>query len=162
MAEPVRKSTPSLYRRDFCAWTEEQSGALKARDLTALDWDNLAEEVESLGRREKSEIQSRLRVLLTHLLKWQFQPERRNYSWQSTIGEQRAHLFETLQASPSLRTYPSQVYAVCYQRARRDAARQAKLPVARFPKDPPFAAEDALDEDFMPGRPWSPDELAAD
>jgi hypothetical protein len=159
MVEPARKSTLSLYERDFAGWADEQGRALRDRRVQALDWENVAEEIESLSRRDKSEIQNRLIVLLLHLLKWQFQPDRRCHSWQSTIGEQRIHIEGILDYSPSLKRFPTEIFARCYACARREAAKGAKLQMGAFPLEPEFSVEQALDSEFMPGRPWSPEDL---
>ncbi|WP_338070450.1 DUF29 domain-containing protein [Bathymodiolus platifrons methanotrophic gill symbiont] len=73
------------YNTDFYGWTQEQAALLKAGRLSDLDIDNLLEEVETMGRSEKRELDSRLTVLLIHLLKWQYQPVRRGRSGQLTI-----------------------------------------------------------------------------
>jgi Domain of unknown function DUF29 len=75
------------YEEDFFAWTQEQAELLRAREQRGLDWDNLAEEIDSMGRRERRELESRLRLILHHLLKWQAQPGLRGRSWQSTLRE---------------------------------------------------------------------------
>jgi hypothetical protein len=160
MAEPARKRNTSLYEQDFVAWADDQGRLLRERRVDDLDWDNLAEEIESLSRREKAEIRSRLIVLLMHLLKWEFQPERRRHGWQTTIGVQRTHIEGVLEYSPSLRRFPSEIFDYCYKRARADAAQETRLPLNTFPEVPPFSVEQALDYAFMPGRPWSPDELS--
>jgi hypothetical protein len=79
----------SLYERDLALWAEEQARALAGRRAAALDWDNLAEAIDSLGRSQRREIRSRLTVLLPHLLKWALQPERREYGWQAMVMKQR-------------------------------------------------------------------------
>ena len=85
MAKPQPKIEDSLYERDFYAWTQDQAVKLRARAHNDIDWENVAEEIESVGRSDKKEIRRRLGVLVQHLLKWQFQPEMRSHSWQSTI-----------------------------------------------------------------------------
>ncbi|BAC91519.1 DUF29 domain-containing protein, partial [Gloeobacter violaceus] len=92
------------YRSDFHAWTVEQAAALKARQWDRLDIENLAEEIEALGRAERRELESRLAVLIAHLLKWQFQSERRSNSWQATIDEQRDQIARLLTSQPSLQS----------------------------------------------------------
>ena len=160
MAEPIRKPAPTLYGADFAAWAEAQARVLRSRRVSALDWENLAEEIESLGGRERNEIRNRLIVLLTHLLKWQFQPEKRGHSWQSSISEQRIHIDGVIEASPSLKRFPAGILDSCYQAARRKASLETRLPLKTFPEDIPYSEEQALDDAFMPGKPWSPDDLA--
>ena len=155
-------SDDGLYDRDFFAWTQDRAERLRARADASLDWANLAEEIESLGRNNKNEVQNRLRVLLHHLLKWKYQPSRRCNSWQTTIGEQRNHIEGLIEMSPSLRRYPAERYDWAWRAARREASQQTGLPIETFPETPEFAIDDVLTSGFMPGRPWSPDELIRD
>ena len=77
------------YEKDFYAWTVEQARLLRSGELSAVDIENIAEEIESMGRSDRREIKSRLIVLLSHLLKWQMQPQMRSAGWSATIREQR-------------------------------------------------------------------------
>src|SRR5512134_2414110 len=98
-------STPAeLYEQDFYAWTQEQASKLRSGELVTLDLEHLAEEIESMGRSERRELINRLAVLLAHMLKWQYQPERRGSgkSWRATIKEQRRQVQRVLKDSPSL------------------------------------------------------------
>lgn len=151
-----------LYEADFYAWTQAQADKLRARSMNAIDWDNLAEEIESVGRSEKNEIRNRLIVLLQHLLKWEFQAERRGNSWLTTIGEQRTHINGVIETSPSLWRYPAEVFVSAYGIARRRAWAETGLPLEAFPETYPHPIDRILSDDFMPGEPWSPDDLARD
>ena len=82
------------YEDDFYAWTVEQARLLRSGEFSELDIENIAEELESMGRSDKREIESRLSVLLAHLLKWQLQVGLRSRSWSGTIREQREHIEE--------------------------------------------------------------------
>jgi len=93
----------SLYETDFYAWTQHQAKLLKEKQLAQVDLENIAEELESMGKSEKRELESRLVVLIMQLLKWQFQPKRRNRSWRSTINTQRDELERLIRLSPSLK-----------------------------------------------------------
>ncbi len=103
MATRIKARPGKLYDTDFVLWTREQAAALRAGRLDALDRDNLAEEVESLGRKDRRELESRLTVLVMHLLKWRHQPDQRGGSWDSTIRTQRREIEKLLNDSPSLR-----------------------------------------------------------
>lgn len=162
MGKALEKPQDTLYERDFHAWLMEQAGKLRARSGNDIDWDNLAEEVESVGRSQKREIAKRLGVLLMHLLKWEHQPGRRSHSWQSTISEQRAHLQGLIETSPSLVRYPDEALDWSYRWAVRHAARETELPASAFPPEPPYTAAQALDDLFMPGPPFKADELIRD
>jgi len=159
MAEPARKPATARYEEDLAAWAGDQARVLRRRLVTQLDWDNLAEEIESVGGRERHELRSRLRVLIIHLLKWEFQLENRSHGWQSTIGEQRIHIAGVIEDSPSLKGHPADILQDCYRWARSRAALEANLSLETFPEDVPYSIEKVLDYGFMPGRPWLPGEL---
>ena len=152
MAERARIVEPSLYDRDFAAWSEEQGRLLRARSRSDLDWDNLAEEIETLGRSERSEIRSRLVILLQHLLKWEHQPERRKTGWRASILDARDQLNEQIEASPSLKAYPAAILPRQYELARLRASDETGLPMDRFPPDCPYSLADILNDAFFPGR----------
>lgn len=140
----------SLYETDFVEWIDATVQQLKERRFTELDLDNLIEEMESLGKRDKRELQSRLIVLLSHLLKYKYQPEKRSNSWVATIAEQRRQMLLILQDSPSLKHYLVDIFEKCYATARKDAARETQLAVDSFPEICPFTLENILDEDWFP------------
>jgi hypothetical protein len=139
-----------LYDADFFRWTETMAAALRSGDLSQLDLENLAEEIESLGRSDRRELKSRLVVLLHHLLKWQFQPELRSTSWRGTLNEQRRRLRDLLEDSPSLRSVLGLSLDQCYADSRREAADETGLPIALFPIDCPHAIEEILNVEFLP------------
>ena len=85
------------YETDFYAWTLKQAELLKAGDFKRLDIVNLAEEIESLGKQQRQELRNRLGVLIGHLLKWDYQPEKRSKSWRATVREQRREILRLLQ-----------------------------------------------------------------
>lgn len=149
----------SDYAVDFHAWTQDQAAQLRGRDLQALDWSNLAEEIESLGASERREIRNRMAVLIAHLLKWEHQPERRSQSWQTTIGEQRTHVEGIVEDSPSLRGHPNAVLERAWTAGRRQAAREIRRDERDLPAEPTYTVEQILDHAFMPGEPWIPTDL---
>lgn len=158
MAQPIKAGDQAgadrnLYSRDFHAWTKEQARLLRARRFEALDLDNLAEEVEAVGRSERREIENRLRVLVAHLLKWRYQPGARSAGWRGTIAEQRARLSRVLADSPSLRSFPSEAFDLAYLSGRLLAAKETGMDFALFPETPPFTLEQVLDEAFLPVEP---------
>lgn len=159
MGSALKKPEDTLYERDFYAWLNDQAEKLRARSHNDLDWDNLAEEVESVGRSQKHEIRNRMRVLLQHLLKWEFQPTERSHSWQSSISEQRVHIAGIVEMSPSLRAFPAETVEWAYRYAVQSAALETKLDEGVFPRSCRYAIEDILDNTFMPGLPWHPDDL---
>ncbi len=92
----------AAYNQDFRAWLLHNAALLRERNFTAIDADNIAEELETMGRSEKRELVSRLSVLIAHLLKWRSQAVRRSRSWRNTIATQRLDIEELLEDSPSL------------------------------------------------------------
>jgi len=141
------------YEHDFYAWSFAQARALRERRPEQLDWENLAEEIESLGRSDRRQVRSRLTVILVHLVKWQVQTEHRSASWKTTINTQRDDLDSVLADSPSLRRLVPALVAEAYPRARRDTADEMGLipsAVRRLPERSPFTAEQILDSEYFP------------
>lgn len=116
MAEALsRPEDDSLYERDFYAWTQQQAEKLRTRSRNDIDWETLAEEIESLGRSDKREIRSRIGKVLLHLLEWEYQPEKRKAGWLNTLIEQRRQVGGLLQESPSLHDLPAGAIADEYR-----------------------------------------------
>ncbi len=147
---PTEASDLPLYEQDYCLWLQSAIEALRSRRLEAVDIDNLVEELEDLGRREKKAVYSDLRVLLIHLLKWKYQPQKRTNSWRVTIAEHRQRLEESFEVSPSLRRYYQECFAQCYQAARRGSSAQTGMPVDNFPGECPFKLKQVLDLSWLP------------
>ena len=141
------------YDTDFYAWSMDQARRIRALSVPGLDVENVAEEIESLGRSDKRELVSRSRVLLGHLLKWTYQPTRRGESWSRTIFEQRGAIEVVLNESPSLRpTYPD-ILDAAYRYARGWAANETGLPEKIFPAECPWTVAECLDPGWTPGGP---------
>jgi len=143
----------SLYERDFFSWTQEQARLLRERRFDDLDLDNLVDEVESVGGSEKRELRNRMEVLLTHLLKWKFQPRFRGPSWRRTIRQQRDSIAQIVEDSPSLRAYPSRVMSTAYTGATVSASEETGLAAGIFPEQCPFLLDEILDSHFFPEDP---------
>jgi hypothetical protein len=144
--------TEALYEQDFYAWANHQAALLRAGKLTAADIDHIALEIESMGKTEKRELVSRLTVLLAHLLKWRYQPERRGLSWEATIHIERRDLADHLDDNPSLKARLPEAIAAAYDRAIYAAAGETDLPTATFPTACPWSFQEIMDRDFWPGR----------
>jgi hypothetical protein len=138
----------SNYETDFYDWTKAQADALRRRAANALDWDNLAEEIETLGRSDRHQIESRLENLVLHLLKWRYQPEQQCGGWRGSIFEARHRLERLVSESPSVRSYPAEYLAKAYPYARRKALDEAGL--SRLPDESPWTIEEILSPDFLP------------
>ena len=150
MATKIRREQAKLYDTDFVRWTEEQAAALRGGRLDTLDFENLAEEIESSGKRDRRRLKFRLAVLAMHLLKWSHQPEGRSGSWESTIRTQRAEIRQLLDDSPNLRREIPAFIGERYETARRNAAADTDLPLATFPTECPFAVDEILAEEWLP------------
>lgn len=137
---------PIAYEKDFYGWCLEQEDAMKRHDTCALDWENLIEEIASLGRSEKRALISHFDVLFTHLLKWIYQPEYKGKSWRDTIDEQRIQIKRLLSDNPSLESKKLSCADEAYEDARRHAAKETRLPINTFPapEDREFTIEWAL------------------
>jgi hypothetical protein len=140
----------TLYDRDFFAWANEQAELLRSRRLSDADIDHIAEEIESMGRSEKRELVNRLAILLFHLLKWRFQPDRRGASWQATIRVQRRALTRHLGDNPSLKATLPEAIAEAYGDAVIEAAGETGLPETMFPGACPWGFEQFMDQAFWP------------
>jgi hypothetical protein len=140
----------TTYEADFYAWTVEQANLLRQGRFADADIANIVEEIETLGRSEKRELQNRLLVLLAHLLKWQAQPARRGNSWKLTITEQRLRLQKHLAENPSLAPSLPEVIASVWRQVLVKAMRQTGFAEASFPTACPWTVEQILDEEFYP------------
>ena len=152
--EPFFNQSPqnlSLYEQDFYAWTQQQAAILADHRWEDLDLANLIEEIESLGRKERQELRNRLAILIAHLLKWQFQPQKRSRSWLATIRIQRLDTMELLKDNPSLKPYLEEALEPAYQKAIALAVKETNLPNKTFPSQCPYILTDILDDSFYPG-----------
>lgn len=143
-------STQVLYGQDFHLWLAETVRSLKEGKLLEVDYENLIEELESMGRSEKNALKSNLKILLMHLLKYQFQPDKRTNSWRYTITEHRQRILDTLEISPSLGRFLEEEFGRCYQNARRLAADETGIAIQNFPENSPFTISESLELDFLP------------
>lgn len=140
-----------LYETDFYAWAMKTAGLIRQGRIHEVDWEQVAEELEDMGRSEKREMASRLEKLSAHLLKWAMRPKRRSLSWRRTINEQRAELERLFEDNPSLRQLAPATLEKEYRRAVREASNETGLPPDAFPSQHPFFSVDkTLSEDYWP------------
>ncbi|HWG06555.1 MAG TPA: DUF29 domain-containing protein [Beijerinckiaceae bacterium] len=139
-----------VYEADFYGWANEQAALLRDGRLNEADIENIAEEIESMGRSEKRELVSRLTVLLTHLLKWRFQPVGRGSSWRTSIVVQRRALDRHLTDNPSLKPRILEAVDSAYRDAILIAGDETKLGESVFPQECPWTFEDIANPDFWP------------
>ena len=147
-------STPTAYADDVFTWSKEQAAALRRMAVTRVnlpepvDLLNLAEEIESLSISQLRELISRYEVVLVHLLKCRYQPDKRTRSWGNTLMTQRAELERLLRLNPGLRTHREEALQDAYRTARRQAAYQTRLALKMFPETCPFTVEEVESEEF--------------
>jgi hypothetical protein len=139
------------YETDFYAWAMHNSKLLRERRFSEIDIENIAEEIESMGTSEKSELINRLTVLMSHLLKWEFQRERRGHSWLYTIKEQRLRIKRRLKKNPSLKSSLNESLNEAYEYALLQAVSDTGLSERTFPEECPYSLEEVFDNDFYPG-----------
>ena len=153
----------TLYEADTYRWALQQAEALRAaarlklNTPLALDWENLAEEIEDLGKSRARELSSRYYQLLVHLLKWEFQPSKRTPSWRATVSEQRSEIGEVLDENPSLKPQCEDRLRRAYEKARWLASDETGLGSGTFPDENPYTLEQVMDFEFWPGPPWDRD-----
>ena len=140
----------ATYTADFYLWIEQTAQLLRSQRWQEVDVEYLIEEVEGIGKSERRAIASQLIRLLLHLLKWQYQPQRRSDSWLDSITDSRTQIELAIEDSPSLKSYPTEQLEESYQRARRQAANQTGMLISVFPEECPYSLELVLDEDWLP------------
>jgi hypothetical protein len=133
-----------LHDRDFYAWTAEQAALLRSGAVSAADTANIAEEIEEMGRSLQDQLTSRLGVLLAHMLKWRYQPDRRGNSWRLTIAEQRRRISRLLRQNPSLKHELAEVFTDAYGDALLIAERETGLDAGTFPTACPWTFDEAM------------------
>ncbi|PSB08746.1 DUF29 domain-containing protein [Pleurocapsa sp. CCALA 161] len=140
----------NLYDRDYYLWLSHTAQLISEGKLAEVDTANLIEEIEDMGRSEKRAIESYLVVVLLHLLKYKYQPEKRSNSWKSSIREHRRRLRKAFSASPSLKGYCEEVFSECYQDGREQAADETELPLNTFSPESPFTLDETLNPNYLP------------
>jgi len=147
-ARPAR--AVDLYDTDFFEWTQRTAQRLRARRLAEVDIEHVAEEIEDIGKRDLRQLNTRMEVLLAHLLTWRFQPRKRSRSWRATIVAQRHEIDAILEDSPGLRRRLASGRRRNYDRAVARAAAETGLRAVAFPPDCPFSSDEILDAGFLP------------
>jgi hypothetical protein len=141
---------PIHYEEDLYLWFNHHANLLRAGQLSVLDTIHLADELEDMGISQLRALESRLTVLLTHLLKWQFQVAKRGVSWRNTIIEQRKQIRKLINRSPSLNSKFTDMIADAYDSARRYAETETGLAINNFPLECPYNLEQIKNDEFWP------------
>lgn len=140
----------ALYASDFYGWTQKQTALLHDRRFSEMDVANIIEEIETLGRSERSALRSAYRLIALHLLKSAYQPERETGSWRATIVRERENIGHILSDNPGLKPQREDLFVSAYASARKEAAAETGLKMSVFPALAPFTVDDAEDERFPP------------
>jgi hypothetical protein len=140
------------YEADIVAWANQQARLIRQKQFDLLDLEHIAEEIEDVGKSEQRELASRMSVLLAHLLKWEYQPERRGSSWRETIETQRERLERRLRKTPSLKAALKDPdwMADAWDDAVDLAIHQTGLARKVFPRFCPWPVERVMAQDFFP------------
>lgn len=148
----VRLSTVNLtdlYERDVVLWSERTVELLRQGRFDELDLENLIDEVGDLGRRERDRLVSSIRLLMHHLLKWEYQPGKRSRSWVKAIQRERINVQTYLEDAPSLvRILDADWMEKAYRTARKQAAVETDLPLETFPQQCPYSWAQVLENGF--------------
>ena len=150
MTAQLSPKLQTLYEADYCLWVDTTAEQIRERNLSAIDWENLLEEVESLGREQRNKVESYLKQLLKHLLLYQYWEAEKIYcakGWADEIDNFRGEL-EILLRSKTLDNYFLAILEETYARARRSAIRKSQLP--NLPDQCPYKIEKILDPDWLP------------
>ena len=143
-------TTQADYEHDFHAWAMKNAALIRQGRFSEIDIEHIAEELEDMGASRERELESRLGILIAHLLKWQFQPQTRSSSWRGTIKEQRRKINRLLRKNPSLKMLLAEAQSEAYGDALALVERDTGIDESQCPTTCPFSMEQALDEGFWP------------
>jgi hypothetical protein len=143
-------TTNPRYDQDVYGWAIHTAELLRSNKMDEVDFDNIIEEMEALGRSEKHELINRLSLVITHLLKWQYQPEKRTRSWELTIQEQRKQSKIHIKDNPSLKSKLVDVLEDAYDIAKIKAEKETALHQSVFPKGCPYTFGEIMSDEFYP------------
>jgi Domain of unknown function DUF29 len=142
----VRKEPDAPTKRDdLYSWALRQSGLLRAGRLAEIDSVAIAEEIDDVGEEEYYRLESALRVVMLHLLKWDHQRERRSRSWTLSIREHRRRVLRQLRRSPGLKSQLDEALEAAYEDARLEASSETGLPLKVFPLKLPFDYSEVIE-----------------
>ena len=149
-AASIPSAETSLYDADFHDWILTTVTLLRQRRFADIDVEHLVEELEDMAKRERRALESHIRNVTLHLLKWRYQPDKRGSSWRQSIRNGRIEIRKLLRDSPSLANQVSQMIEDEYPDARADAIDETGFSENIFPLQCPFTAEQMLDREYLP------------
>jgi hypothetical protein len=149
-----KAETPVMKEADLYSWAVRQAELLRAGRLSEIDPVAIAEEIDDVGEEQYDKLESALRVLMLHLLKWDHQPDRRSRSWTLTIREERRRVERTLRKNPGLKSRLDEALTDAYEDARDEASSETGLPLRAFPGTRPFEYAEIMERAIV----WPGDE----
>ena len=135
-----------LYERDFAEWSDRMAALIRAGKFDEVDAENVAEEIESLGRAERKAVRSQLQRLMMHKIKQTIQPDRETHSWQASINEARQALVDDIEESPSLRRHLEENLQKLYERAAEAAVIETRIDYCAMPRQCPWTLDSLLED----------------
>jgi hypothetical protein len=157
MTAPVAKKVAGAItakERDLYSWAVRQASLLREGRVAEIDAVAIAEEIDDVGEEQYHRLESALRVLMSHLLKWDHQPTARSRSWAITVREQRRRIARQLRKNPGLKARSDEALKEAYEDARDEAAKETGLPTRTFPLPNPFSPSDLMERSI----PWLDEE----
>jgi Domain of unknown function DUF29 len=145
---------PAAKEADLYSWALRQAELLRAGRLDAIDAGAIAEEIDDVGEEQYDKLESALRILMLHLLKWDHQPDKRSRSWTMTTRERRRRVLRQLRKNPGLDSRLDEALSEAYQDARDEASAETGLPLSVFPPKPPFDYAEIMERSIV----WPGDE----
>jgi hypothetical protein len=145
---PADRPVETEYERDFYSWAFDQARLVREGRWEGVDLENVAEEIESLGREQFAKLESALRVLLMHMLKWDHQAERRSRSWALSIKAQRIRVDRLLRQNPGLKPRVPEAVEEGFALARVEAAIESDMDERTFPEECPYSWDDIVSREF--------------
>ncbi len=138
-----------LYEEDYNLWLQKTAELLRKNSFNEIDLENLIKELEGLGRNNKRELENRVIVLIMHLLKYKYQPDKVSKTCRFTVIEQRRQINKLIKGNLSLQSYLENKLSTCYQDAREDVSLETRVDISNFPVDNPFTLEQILESNFF-------------
>ncbi len=138
----------TLYEKDLASWVAEQASHLRNKEFDKIDLENFIDEFEGIVKRDKRSMKSYFEILLTHMLKWQYQPSKRSSSWYASIRNSRDEINGIIEDSPSLKNNMELAYETAWKKGRKHALEETGLKNSELPKICPWDLKDALQMKF--------------
>ena len=142
---PEARREPACYDRDLYSWAVEQAALLRAGRIAEADALNIAEEIDDVGNEQYDKLESALRLILLHLLRWDYQPQQRSRSWTLSVAVHRKHASKVLRKNPGLKPLAGEAVADAFDTARLEAADETGLEVETFPLECPYSWQEIME-----------------